>query len=181
MTEERDYYQPLKSALEAHIRATFRPRKSDPLPLQMIAELTVSSEKIYLEITADTSLSNTLKSKISHGRDLIYFFLKNARPDLTGFIEVEDTVDFIVVEFKDNTLNLDNVYQLKKYADLLDAKYSLLVSTDEIPVEVKRLRDVVPELLSRATGHRRLTLVHYNPVKQAFLEWFPEDPFRQGD
>ncbi len=178
---ERDYYQPLKFALTAHIRSRITPRESDNPYIQVLEKLTVPAKKIYLEITADEkSPSNTLKSKISPGRDLIYLFLKSARPDLTGFIEVNQILDFIVVEFKNDTISLDDIYQLKKYADLFDAKYSLLVSTREIPFEVKRLRDVVSDLLSRAAGYRGLTLVHYDPVKGSFLDWFPEDPFPAG-
>lgn len=177
MTDERDYYQQLKADLERHIRRRIAPRYSDPR-LQIYARLNPPRENIHLEVTSEKSLSNLLKSKIRSGRDLIYFFLKNARPDITGFMGPESFPDFIVVEFKDNPLGLDDIYQLRKYADLLDAKYSLLISTDEIPVELKRLAEgVIPDLLSRAGGYMRLTLVQYDPERHSFPEWLPEDPF----
>ncbi len=148
MTDERDYYPQLKTDLEAHIRRKLLQRYSDPR-LQIYAKLSPPRETVYLEITAEKSLSNLLKSKIHSGRNLIYVFLKNARPDITGFMGAEPFADFIVVEFKDNPLGLDDIYQLRKYADLLDAKYSILVSKDEIPEELKRLAEgIVPELLS---------------------------------
>jgi hypothetical protein len=83
----------------------------------------------------------------------------------------------MVVELNNEPLILDDIYQLKKYADLFDAKYSLLISTDEIPDELKRLRDVIPDLLSRSVGHNKLTIVHYDIKQHSFLDWFPEDPF----
>jgi hypothetical protein len=177
VTDERDYYPQLRTDLEAHIRRRLTPRYSDPR-LQIYAKLNPPKEAVHLEITSEKPLSNLLKSKIHSGRNLIYFFLKSARPDITGFMGSEPFADFIVVEFKDNSLGLDDIYQLRKYADLLDAKYSLLVSKDEIPEELKRLSEgIVPELLSRAGGYRRLTLVRYDPENHSFLDWLPEDPF----
>jgi len=178
LTDERGHYEPLREALAIHIRAKLRPQYSDP-KCQVIAGLKPATEKIYLEVTADRGLNTQLKDKIPTGRDLIYFFLKkDARPDLTGFIEIHPLVHFIVVEFKNEPLTLDNIYQLKKYADLLDAKYSLLISTDEIPSEIRRLRYVIPDLFSRSGGYNALTLVHYDSRSQSFLDWFPEDPFQ---
>jgi hypothetical protein len=139
--------------------------------------MSAPSETIYIETTADKHLSNTLKSKIRKGWELIFSFLKSTRPDLTGFVEDQSKIDFMVVEFKNEPLILDDIYQLKKYADLFDAKYSLLISTDEIPDELKRLRDVIPDLLSRSVGHNKLTIVHYDIKQHSFLDWFPEDPF----
>lgn len=178
MADERSHYEPLRQALEIHILSKLRPQYHDP-KRQAIARSKPPAETIYLEITADKGLSNQLKAKIGSGRELIYLFLKkDARPDLTGFIEIPPLVHFIAVEFKDETLTLDDIYQLKKYADLLDAKYSLLISTREIPEEIKRLRNAIPDLLSRSTGYNALTLVHYDSTNKSLLDWFPKDPFQ---
>ncbi len=181
--KERDYYEPLRAALQQHIKARFSlkyPTAQVESAMKAIEMLSKDhGERALLEITADRDLSNSVKDKIV-GRDLIYFFLKKARPDLTGFIRDRDPTDFLVIEFKDRTLELEDIYQLKKYADLLDSRYSLLVSSKELPIEVKRLvPSVIPDLLSRATGLRALTLVHFDPPSRSFLEWFPKDPFQE--
>ena len=44
----------------------------------------------------------------------------------------------MVVEVKNEVIKLEDIYQTKKYADLFDAKYALLISPEEIPEELIR-------------------------------------------
>ena len=153
--KERGYYEPIKTKLEELIGTKF--------------------SNFYLEITADKKFSNKLKTEISPNRDIIFHFLKEAAPDITGFIKGEYSSDFIVVEIKNEEIKIDHIYQTKKYAELFNAKYALLVSTKEIPEEIKRLSKVVYSLLS--SGGYRTTLVYFDAERGDFVEWFEKNPF----
>jgi hypothetical protein len=168
MKNERSYYEPLKKALQSHLEAW---RQSQVLGEDMKAI------EIHLEITANKRFSNKLKAQIPSNRDLIFHFLKEAAPDITGFIAVPYTAYFLVVEFKNEQLKLDDIYQTRKYAELFDARYALLVGTEEIPEEIKRLCKVVPFLLTRPNSYKPVTLVRYDETTNSLVDWYPENPF----
>jgi len=156
---EKDYYEPIKRKLEGLIAT--------------------KADNFHLEITSNRKFSNKLKAEISpHGyRDMIFHFLRDAAPDITGFIKEQYSSAFIVVEVKNDEIKIDDIYQAKRYAELFDAKYPLLISTEEIPEEIKRLSKVVYKLLSGGYGSEKIILVHYDPEKNDFVEWFEKNPF----
>lgn len=82
-----------------------------------------------------------------------------------------------MVEVKARTIRLDDVYQTRKYAELFDARYALLVSTCEIPEEIRRLSQVIYSLLS-LPAYKQLTLVEFANNGNS-TDWFPDDPFGQ--
>jgi len=136
--------------------------------------------KVYLEVTAE-GFSNKLKEQIPDHKHIIFSFLgtKGARPDITGFIEDKYLKDFIVVEVKDEKIKLDHIYQLRKYTDLFNAKFAFLVSTEEIPAEIKALTKVILPLLWRDYPLPKLTLVHFDKNTNEFVQWFEENPFEK--
>lgn len=154
---ERDYYEGVKTWLDGILR----PRVAS----------------FHLEVTADRRFSNTLQAQIDQHREIIFSFLKEAAPDITGFIKPTDASvrEFIVVEIKLTPIKLDDIYQIRKYAELFDAGYALLVSPHEIPERIMRLSRVVFPLLS-LPAYKRLTLVRLHEDNMR-AEWFPEDPF----
>lgn len=154
---EQEYYPLVKDWLEIQIKPVF--------------------PNVHFEITANKKFSNTLKGQIGTNRDIIFNFLREAPPDITGFIKGEYSSDFVVIEIKNDALKLDDIYQLKKYADLFDAKYALLVSTEEIPEELMRLSKVTFSLFQLSHYSKRLALVHYRENGESV--WFPENPFIQ--
>lgn len=134
----------------------------------------------HLEITADKSLSNVLKAQIDRYREIVFHFLKEARPDIAGFVTGVRGREFIVIEVKNSPMKLDDVYQVKKYAELLNAPYALLVSTEQIPEELRRLYETAPAVLSTMAGYGRVTLVSFSEGGREggwSAEWFPGDPF----
>lgn len=159
--KERDYYEPIKKKLENL--------------------LSKKTDKFHLEITADKRFSNKLKAEINkYGhRDIIFSFLKDAAPDITGFITEESSSRVVVVEIKNEEIKIDDIYQTKKYAELFEAKYALLISTKEIPEEIKRLSNVVYKLLSGGYGYEKITLVHFHPDTGEFADWFEKNPFEK--
>lgn len=165
--KERKLYEPVKVLLEE----TLKPKCNE----------------VFLEVTADKKFSDKLKSHLGFHQDIILFFLREAAPDITGVIKQLAgpgpppwySTDFIVVEIKAEKLKLDDIYQTKKYAGLFDAKYALLVTTEEIPEELKRLSKVVFSLL-QVGDYRTFCLVQYDEQSKSFKEYFPDNPFLKG-
>ena|SRR2546426_1042488 len=133
----------------------------------------------HIEVTAHKRFSNVLQNQIDSSRDLIFAFLKEAAPDITGFVKKDSSSprEFVVVEVKTTPIKLDDIYQAKKYAELFDAGYALLLSTAEIPAKIVRLSKVVFPLLA-LPAYKKLTLVRFEENGRR-IEWFPEDPFQK--
>lgn len=117
-----------------------------------------------------------LKSKISDYQHIIFYFLKDVAPDITGFITKDSGTEFVVIEIKNEELKLDHIYQTRKYADLFVAKFAFLVSTEELPEELKRLQKVVHSLLYLGS-YREFVLVHFDERTGSFTDRAPENPF----
>ena len=152
---ERETYPHIKNWLEEQLKTCFT--------------------DFHLEVTADRKFSNILKQQIDRNRDLIFNFLKEAAPDITGFVKGDYSKEFIIVEIKNKPIKLEDIYQTRKYAELFDARYALLVSTEEIPEEIIRLSKVVFSLLS-LPAYKQLTLVHFGDNAKNIV-WFPDNPF----
>ena len=157
--QEKEYYPMIKAKLEEL--------------------LNTKNANFYLEITANKKFSDKLKAEIRKGRDIIFQFLKEASPDITGFIKNKYSSDFIVVEFKREKIKLDHIYQTRKYGDLFAAKFAFLVFLRSIPEEVKRLYEVTYPLLSSPGNYGAFVLVHFNEESGEFGEWYPENPFEK--
>lgn len=158
---EKELYKPIKETLQTLIKSTF------------------PNKKVHLEVTAEKGFSNKLKSQIPDYLEIVFQFLKDVKPDITGFIKQNYGSEIIVVEVKDEPIKLDHIYQIKKYGELLNAKYALLVSTCEIPEEIKRLCKKVYAVLS-LPALNKITLAYYDKEGNKFKEWFEEMPFKEG-
>lgn len=157
-TDERKYYQTVRDWLEELLKQRFG--------------------WCYLEITAQGRYSNEVKAHILEGREIIFPFLKHTHPDITGFVNQSKGSGFIVADVKDKTITLQDVYQVKRYAELFGAPYGLLLSTQPIPEEFKRLHDIASVVFSTLTGHGRITLGWIREQDgKLTVQWFLEDPF----
>lgn len=134
---------------------------------------------VYLEITATGKFSPKLKKEIHPGGDIIFYFLKDAAPDITGFIKRDYSSDFVVVEVKQK-IKLDDVYQTKKYADLFETKFAFLVTLEPIPEEIKRLSKIIPTLLMRPSIYSAFTLAQFDEQSNEFVDWFEKNPFTES-
>lgn len=162
----------------------------EPVKKYLIGMLKRNFTKCHLEITHRGGYSETLKHVVEH--DIIFTFLKEAPPDLVGFVLKEgadernagysDVRSYITVEVKPSKLKLDDIYQAKKYGDLFCAKYALLISPYPIGEEIRRLQ----ERLGILNRHRGWSVY----VGQISTEkedrsivmvkdsvWFPATPF----
>jgi hypothetical protein len=157
---ERDFYQQIKERL---------------------GELFLAKGKQpYFEITAKKGLSEKLKEKIPHDREILFVFLKK-KPDIFGFVEEKYTKNFITVEIKEKISRLDDIYQAKLYKDVFDAKYGFLVVLSPIQDEIKRLcKNTLNILRSYKNGVSPfLTLAQFDKSSGKFVDWFEENPFEK--
>jgi hypothetical protein len=156
---ERTLYEPVKVWLEQILKQKYA--------------------SFHLEVTAFGHFSNVLQSQIADYRELLFAFLNEAAPDITGFVKMDSSSlrEFIVAEIKAAPIKLDDIYQTRKYAELFDAKDALLLSTSEIPERITRLSRVVPSLLTLHGGYGKVTLVRFED-NGSRVTWFPEIPFK---
>jgi hypothetical protein len=159
--KERDYYAPIKSKLEERLRE--------------------KGVNVYLEQTADTNFSETLKAAIPRGHEIIFNFLRSSRPDMTGYLPDKfGSKYFMIVEIKLDLLKLEDIYQLRRYADLFNAQCAFLISPQPIPEELKRLASVVHPVLNSGHWRQVFRLVQFDLEKKDFIEWFPTNPFEEA-
>ncbi len=155
--KERDYYKPIKTAFE---------------------KLFKEKGEVYLEITADKPLSNKLKSEVNDHRGIVFYFLKEARPDICGyFMKDSNSKRFIIIEIKNTPLKLDDIHQTRKYAELLEGYFVFLVSTKEIPEEIKKLHKSAHSLLSLPYCYERIFLCQYDEKSEQIVDWFENNVF----
>lgn len=137
--------------------------------------LSAKGADFHLEVTATRRFSNALKGAIGQHRDIVFYFLREAAPDITGFIRSEYSIDFFVCEIKNEVFKLDDIYQARKYAELFDAKYCLLISPYEVPDELKRLQRVVVPLLA-LPSYKNLAFARFDEDLRDLVDWFPRNP-----
>jgi len=144
--------------------------------LEQILEQKYAS--LHVEVTANRQFSNLLQSQIEPHRELIFAFLNEAAPDITGFVkkDAQSLREFIVVEVKTTPIKLEDIYQVRKYAELFDARNALLLSTSEIPGKIIRLSRVVPSLLTLQGGYGKVTLVRFED-NGSRVTWYSDCPF----
>ncbi len=119
----------------------------------------------YFEVTADGKFSSKLERKLD---DYALFIFKEERysPDVTGFLIRKETygtsVKIIVAEVK-NRIRLTSIYQTKRYAEILNAEYALLISPK--PLSERKRRFII---------RRKPAITSYFPNRQiiiAELSW----------
>jgi len=117
--KERDLYEPIREALKLQIS-------------------TCVGFDCVLEDTS-REITPNIRARID---DLAFFYIEKDKnlPDLIGYFEVErGRKNIIIVEIKKKIHKIDFIYQTKKYAELFDAKYALLISFEKPQDRVKRL------------------------------------------
>jgi len=155
--KEHDLYIPIKEFLDQHFSKLGR--------------------KHYFEITAKT-ISNKIKNEFDLNRLLL---LKTERtlPDIMGFVEKNSLNELFVFEIKDEKPTIKAIYQLKKYAEVLNAKYAYLICTGEISAELKKILENEPRIQSFNTGYDGISIIHFDEEKKEIVPKFSF--FRYGD
>lgn len=155
--KEKDYYEPVKDIFE---------------------KLFKERGEVYLEITADKPLSNKLKAEVNDHRGIVFYFLKEARPDICGYFKKDgSSKQFIILEIKNTVLKLDDIHQTRKYAELLEGRYVFLISTKEIPEEIKKLHGVSYSLLSLSYSYDKIILCQFDEKSGQIVDWYEKNLF----
>jgi len=138
--KESDLYVPIKEFLDQHFSKLERNH--------------------YFEITAKT-ISNKIKKEFDLNRLLL---LKTERtlPDIMGFVEKNGLNELFVFEIKNGKPTIRAIYQLKKYAEVLNAKYACLMCTKEISAELRKCLENELIIQSYNTGHGTISILHFD-------------------
>lgn len=155
--KESDYYKPIEITFDN----LFREKGS-----------------VYSEITANGQPSNRIKEKVHDSKNIIFSFLRDARPDITGFSVSGHSEKFFVIEVKNEEIKLDHIYQTRKYIDLFDACFGFLVSTKEIPTEIKKITEMNYGILNIGQ-YRYFSLCQYDEDSKTIVDWHKENPFEE--
>jgi hypothetical protein len=164
-TRESDLYEPVKQALE---------------------KLLAASTDIHVEITANGI------SKVSQRRldDAAFLFLKSEKtqPDIMGYL-LEEVSPFglelakrghratVIAEIKNDEIRIPDIYQAKRYAEVFDADYAFLISSEDVSEDVKRFVRNRPNVLKyqHTDGPREIIYGHYeSKSKQIGIESFED-------
>jgi hypothetical protein len=137
------------------------------------------SNTVRVEVTA-AGFPEKIKEAIPEHRNIIFSFLKSSRPDITGVISDNNGGHHLMVaEIKTSPLELKDVYQTKRYKDLLCAPYAFLISTQEIPIALKRVCSLNPPAMLSSVGDPFgfLALARFFDNAREFHDWFPQNYF----
>jgi hypothetical protein len=139
-------------------------------------------KSVQFEIAATAGLSEKAKRAIPKGSEIIFAFLNRHRPDIVGVIEGDVFLSSLVVaEVKATGLTPENIFQAKRYKELLGARCGFLVTVQPIPEDLKRLCDQNWDILCSASdgGYKFLAICQFDPAAGTFIDWFRADPFQQ--
>jgi len=148
-----------------------------PLISQALMECfrAVGKHNILVEST-DRGFSEPIKAAFRRDRDIAFSFFDGAKPDLTGYVDHGTQKEIFVVEVKDAPLELKDIYQAKRYKELLGARYGFIISSQRIPEKLKRLCSITPAILNSFGDYEAfLVLAHFADGK--LFDWFPENFF----
>ncbi len=133
---------------------------------------------VYLEVAAVTGASETIMQAIPFGREIVFSYVSR-RPDILGY--TIDSKRFIIVEVKEGSPGLDEIYQAKQYKEVFGARYRFLVTSGPIPEKIKRLCKVADPLLHSSDDFQSfLALAQFDPASSDFIQWFEENPFQKS-
>ncbi len=140
-------------------------------------------KSVFLEIAATKGLSEQVKRTIPTGNEIVFSFLRQHRPDIIGVIEGENVMNpLVIAEVKAKSLTLDDIFQTKRYKDLLQARGGFLVTVQPIPEDLRRLCAQNWDILHSASDStfKFLAICQFDIATREFIDWFPENPFQQA-
>jgi hypothetical protein len=164
---EKDLYEPIRRELEERFSV---------------------SGRVYLEVSADGRISETVKEKLDDVCLHIINF-ERLKPDIIGFLRTEAKTgrgagyyhdDMIIAEVKNEQIGITDIIQTKAYAEVFATQYTFLVSSEPIPEEIKRFVKMKPGLLY-AAGYGEIRLAQFDVGSETFVErsWYRESPFEE--
>jgi len=122
---EEQLYKPIKNALQIQF------------------ERFVGSEgKVHLYITANGHFPEELKEALDD-KALGILRIEKMIPDIVGFLQKDQyNKDLVTVEIKPDRITINDIWKARLYAEVLNAKYGIIISPKKLQEEIKRfLRD----------------------------------------
>jgi len=107
------------------------------------------SGECYLEVTGKP---RKFSDKLQEIFDDVALYLINVEgffPDITGFVKQHGSIKIITVEVKPDKPMIKDIFQAKNYAQIFNAEYALLISTETISENRRRLILKRTEIISR--------------------------------
>ena len=130
-----------RKPLKKYVRREFTEKELyDPVSEALEQKFMILGD-VYLENTSNGKFSDGLKEQLD---DYSLFILNVERmsPDLTGYLIKKEGYRedkyIIVVEIKGDRPTLKDIYQTKRYAEILQATYALLISPRKLSPERRR-------------------------------------------
>ena len=129
-------------------------------------------EGLHIEITANNSFSNLLRKKFG---EVLSLLDKSFSPDLSGLYH-KNGEKKIILEVKKEKITIQNIYQTISYQELIDADIGLLVSPEEIPLQIKKFLNKHQRILQ--DKKRNIFIIKFDKIGEKILEssWYPFQP-----
>jgi hypothetical protein len=118
--KEEQLHEPIKNAL-----------------LMQFERFVGSKGKVHLEITAKGRFSEELKEALDD-RTLSILRVEKMVPDIVGFLQKDQFKDLVTVEIKPDRITISNIWKARLYAEVLNAKYGIIISPRKIQEEIRR-------------------------------------------
>jgi len=120
--KEEPLYEPIKNALRTQFE-----------------RFVGSKGKVHLEITAKGRFSEELKEALDD-RSLSTLRVEKMIPDIVGYLQKEFAYgkDLVTVEIKPDRITISNIWRARLYAEVLNAKYGIIISPRKIQEEIRR-------------------------------------------
>ena len=122
----------------------------------------------YLEKTADVRYFPEKLKRVFEPKVLHILRVEKFCPDLTGFLRRKGsrTKEVITVEVKPRNLRIKDINQARLYGEVLKAKFCLLVSPNNIPVEIKQfVKDNQAIIRSYFSTFDRVAILKFDETK----------------
>ena len=130
-------------------------------------------KKHHVEITSNGCFSKHLLTRFNIIRKIQELLPRKLMPDITGFFK--DTKIF-VTEVKNRPLALEDIYQVKCYAELIDSEVALLISPFDFSASDRRLLQRREDIL-RFPNQRLVSIGLFNEKLEMVEKWYPRRPW----
>lgn len=138
-----------------------------------------------LEIIA-SKISEKVKKWLD---DAALFFLRVEKkiPDIMGRFKPDPSKQppygfyegLIIAEVKKEPPTIGDITQSKMYAEVFDAPFAFLISSEAMIEEMRRFLSKRYLLLSYG-AYRKVYICKFNIDKACMEDWYPENPFKSG-
>ena len=123
--------------------------------------------KVHLEITANGRFSEELKEALDD-RALSILRVERFSPDITGFLQEKDSSskELVTVEIKPDKIKINHIYRAKLYADVLNARYGIIISPKKLQEEIRRFIKERYNIMHRNFGS--LIIAQFDKARNEF-------------